>query len=239
MSRKRRSVEAAGAAPTWALVPLKNLALAKSRMIPAVDPATRRALMLAMAEDVLAVLAEVRGIDRILLVSNEPEAGSLLHAVQKGALEVFYSADREGLNRELELAAEYAAAHGAARVLIIHADLPWLDAAAIERFLDSSPVDAASAAQDKLGTGTNALLAPLPLRVPLVFGVESLPKFHAGAGSAGVALHVVKDPPLEQDVDRPEDFARLLTEYEAGRLPGLATRKLLEGLNLDTVKRAG
>lgn len=239
MRGKRQRRASSAGQPTWALVPLKNLARAKSRLVPSVDPATRRMLMLAMAEDVLAVLGEVRSIDRILLVSNEPEAGSLLHAAQKGALEVFYSADHEGLNRELEQAAAYAAAHGASRVLILHADLPWLNATAVERFLEECPGGTACAAQDKLGTGTNALLAPLPLKVPLVFGVESLPKFRTAAQDAGIPLHIVSAPPLEQDVDRPEDFARLLDELAAGRKPGAATCELIERLNLPRTLRPG
>lgn len=232
------------AATLWALVPLKNLAQAKSRLAPAVDPETRRALVLAMAEDVLATLDRVAVIERILLVSNEPEAGSLLRhdgrsIERSGSPEVFYSSDQEGLNRELEQAAVYAATQGAERVLILHADLPWLHPATLERFIGRCPADAACVARDKIGTGTNALLAPLPLPLPLVFGVESLPKFRAEAAARNVELLVIDDTELAQDIDRPEDFQRLLTEQAAGIPPGPSTRRYLGQRSHRRAERTG
>lgn len=226
------------AAETWALVPLKNLARAKSRLAPAVSGSTRRGLVLAMAEDVLTALGQVPGIDRILLVSNEPEAGSLLRpggrpAGCSAALEVFYSSDREGLNRELEQAAAYAAAQGAARVLILHADLPWLEPRTLERFIAQCPPGATCAAQDKLGTGTNAILASLPLPIPLLFGVESLPKYRTEAAARGLELRVYDEAALAQDIDCPEDFERLLAGLTSGESPGPSTRRYLEGVQGD------
>jgi len=223
---------AAGPA-VWALVPLKNLARAKSSLAPALGPERRRALVLAMAADVLAALEQVAPIERVLLVSNEPEAGRLLGGRRP---EVFYSADREGLNRELEQAAAYAASQGARRALMLHADLPWLDAETVRKFLSGCPGGVVCAAQDKSGTGTNAIIAPLPLQLPLVFGVQSLEKFRAEARARGLDLSVVNEPALAQDVDAPEDYARLQQSLRAGPVPGAATRSLLEA---DTARRAG
>lgn len=221
---------------TWALVPLKNLAQAKSRLSPAADPATRRELVLAMAEDVLSVLGQVEGIERILLVSNEPEAGSLL---RHPGLDVFYSSDHEGLNLELEQAAAHAANGGAERVLILHADLPWLSRGSLQRFIDNCPEDAVCIARDKIGTGTNAVLAPLPLPLPLVFGVESLPKFRAEAAARDLGLQVADDPHLAQDIDRPADFERLLGEQPAGEPPGDSTLHLIRRLESRRTTRTG
>ncbi len=222
--------------PTWALVPLKNLAQAKSRLAPAVDASTRRAMVLAMAEDVLAVLNQAECVERVLLVSNEPEAGSLLG---QRRLDVFYSSDGEGLNRELEQAAAYAAAQGADRVLILHADLPWLDRESLESLISKCPETSVCVAQDKLGTGTNAILAPLPLPVPLVFGVNSLAAFRAGASEQGRELRIVDEPRLAQDIDGPEDFQRLVDECAAGLAPGPATFDLLKRLGHGRAERIG
>jgi 2-phospho-L-lactate guanylyltransferase len=181
--------------------------------------------MLAMAEDVLAALTAAPGVERILLVSNEPEAGRLLSA---WPLEVFYSSDNEGLNRELEHAAAYAASRGAERVLIVHADLPWLSPDALDRFIAGCPDGKVCAASCKLGTGTNALLVPLPLPLPLVFGADSLQGFRDAAAAAGLELQVAEDPHLALDVDNPDDFERLSGAPNAGQLPGPATRRALE-----------
>jgi 2-phospho-L-lactate guanylyltransferase (CobY/MobA/RfbA family) len=91
--------------------------------------------MLAMARDVLSALDQVEVIDKILLVSSEPEAGRLLRGRK---LEVFYSTRGEGINRELELAAVYAKSQGADRAMIVHSDLPLLTEAALNEFVSAA-----------------------------------------------------------------------------------------------------
>jgi len=218
-----------GMSNTWALLPLKSLAKAKGRLAPILDPVGRRTLLLAMAQDVLAALSEVRSIDRILLVSNEPEAGNLLRNPQ---LEIFYSAAEEGLNRELEQAAALAARRGADRVLILHADLPYVTTRALERFLAACPAGGMCAAACKLGTGTNALLAPLPLPIPLAFGANSLRKFGDLAEARGYELNVINDPNLSVDIDSPEDFTQHLGARKTRLRVGPSTRNALKALDL-------
>lgn len=209
---------------TWALVPLKRLDRAKRRLAPALPEEKRGRLVLAMVADVLAALDGVRDIERILLVSSEPEAGSLL---ARGNFDVFYSAQSEGMNRELEQAAAYASSQGAQRVLIVHGDLPYLTAPAIRKFLAAAPPDGMQAAACKWGTGTNILLTPVPLRVPLVFGRHSLRRFRHMAEGAGQRLDVVRDPRLAADVDDLADFERLCAPARGGPRPGGATRAFL------------
>ena len=209
---------------TWALVPLKRLDRAKRRLAHLLTEEERGRLSLAMAADVLAALAGVEDIGRILLVSSEPEAGSLL---PRGDFDVFYSAQSEGMNRELEQAAAYASSRGAQRVLIVHADLPYLTAQAIRKFLAAAPPDGMQAAACKLGSGTNILLTPVPLRTPLVFGRHSLRRFLHLAEGAGQGLEIVRDPRLAADVDDADDFERLRAPTRGGPRPGRATRAFL------------
>src|SRR5882762_3656830 len=61
----------------WAVVPVKDTALAKQRLAPAVPAQLRQALMLAMLEDVLAALAEASGLAGRLLVTTDPTAQRL------------------------------------------------------------------------------------------------------------------------------------------------------------------
>jgi 2-phospho-L-lactate guanylyltransferase len=210
---------------TWALVPLKRLDRAKRRLARALPEEERGRLVLAMVTDVLAALDGVRDIERILLVSSEPEAGSLL---ARGNFDVFYSAQSEGMNRELEQAAAYAASREAQRVLIVHGDLPYLTAQAIAKFLAGAPPDGMRAAACKLGTGTNILLAPVPLRIPLVFGRHSLRRFRQLAEDAAQELDVVREPRLAADVDDPADFERLCAPARGDPRPGPATRAFLD-----------
>lgn len=209
----------------WALVPLNNLARATARLGTALAADDRRALVLAMAEDALSALAGVRRIERIVLVSSEPEAGRLLH---NAPIDVFYSAVHEGLNEELEQAAAYAKARGATGALIVHADLPWLNSRALERFIAACPAESIGAARCKLGTGTNALLTPLPLPLPLVFGPYSLRKFSGEAAAKGLNLRVVDERRLSMDIDSLQDLQYLLARPAGGLAAAATTGTMLQ-----------
>ena len=61
----------------WAMVPVKNTAIAKQRLAPALPQEQRQALALAMLEDVLSALAGAPGLARRLLVTIDPAATRL------------------------------------------------------------------------------------------------------------------------------------------------------------------
>ncbi len=209
---------------TWALVPLKNLDRAKQRLVPALSEDQRRNLVLAMARDVLTALEKSASITKTLLVSSEPEAGRLL---RDRNVDVFYSHRDEGINRELELAAAYAHSGGADRALIVHGDLPFLNTATIDRFIEHAPPGTVRAARCKTGTGTNLLLAPLPLEIKLKFGRNSFRQFVKEAEDHNLQLETVVDERLGMDIDSPEDFVMLMAKRDDAILPGGATRAFL------------
>jgi 2-phospho-L-lactate guanylyltransferase len=209
---------------TWALVPLKNLDQAKQRLEPALSEDQRRNLVLAMARDVLTALENSASITKTLLVSSEPEAGRLL---RDRNVDVFYSHRDEGINRELELAAAYAHSRGADRALIVHGDLPFLNTATIDRFIEHAPPGTVRAARCKTGKGTNLLLAPLPLQIKLKFGRNSFQQFVKEAGDHKLKLETVIDERLGMDIDSPEDFVMLMAKREDAILLGGVTRTFL------------
>ncbi len=216
----------------WALVPLKVLTHAKSRLADTLDAAQRRDLALAMARDVVTALAHTRGIRRVVLVSDIPALPRLLGV--PGALDDVgqigqISARTGDLNGDLRVAASLAAQSGASHALIAHADLPLLTPAAIARFIGTegdAPLRAAASGQSG---GTNLLLAPLPLPLPLVFGRNSLARFREEAQRAGLPLDVVTDPLLGADIDDFTDYQALRNRYARDRRCHGATATLLAG----------
>jgi len=208
----------------WALVPLKNLDRAKQRLEPALNDDQRRSLVLAMARDVLTALEKSAFITKILLVSSEPEAGRLF---RDHNVDVFYSHRDEGLNRELESAAACAHSQHADRALIVHGDLPFLNTATIDRFIEGAPQGTIRAARCKTGKGTNLLLAPLPLEIKLKFGRNSFQQFVREVGDHKLKLELVLDERLGMDIDSPEDFVMLMAKRNEAILLGQATRALL------------
>ena len=68
----------------WAVVPLKQLEQAKARLASVLSTEERRALMLAMARDVLTALGRSSRLNGILIVSRTPE---LLDGIGSDVLE--------------------------------------------------------------------------------------------------------------------------------------------------------
>lgn len=210
----------------WALVPLKTVARAKQRLVSELDGLARRELVMAMAKDVLAALSEVRAIQRVVLVCNDPEAVSLTHPQD---IDWFRAATASGLNEELSAAADHAEERGATAALVVHADLPLITAPAAEQFLASAPgVKEIRIVPCKDEIGTNVLLAPLPFPMPLRFGRNSCAAFTKAARIEGHELQVIRNASLSLDIDSPRDLRTLKDLYVQGRVPRGATRQLLE-----------
>ena len=206
-------------ARTWALVPLRQLAGGKERLAAVLDPAARRALVEAMAEDVVeALLAVPLPPAQVLLVSEDPEVGALAERLGVGLFRPAPVAD-DPLNAALVAASRSALASGADSVLLIHADLPAASATALRGLLAAHLGDASAAARatlvsDGAGTGTNCLLLSPPLAMPLRFGSDSR-ALHCGAAAAtGVDYRELTCPGLGFDVDLPADLDLLVRPAE-------------------------
>lgn len=207
----------------WALVPLKCLDESKQRLATVLEPALRMELVLSMAADVLAALDRVEAVERVLLISEDPEAAQL--ALDTG-VDSFEVSPGGGLNADLECAAAFAGGQGAGSVLIVHADLPFLGPSQLRQFIAGRPGQGTRLAACKAGTGTNLLLTPLPLSFPLVYGRNSLTRFERLLGGTPEVVH---NSALSRDIDEPEDLDLLLMSGPDGPPPGPATRAWVTG----------
>jgi 2-phospho-L-lactate guanylyltransferase len=198
-----------------AVVPLKELAQAKSRLAPALAPAERSALALAMLRHVLDVLGELtrHGVLRgVWLVSRDPLAQR--EAARRGAWPLH---DATGdLNTALEQARAAAEAAGAAALLVVPADMPRLAPADVRGLL--AALGAAQALQrgpacvlapDHALHGTNALALTLPSPLPFCFGADSLAAHLNAARHLGVSAQIFASPTLARDIDTPADLHTL------------------------------
>ena len=194
-----------------ALVPLKDLVQAKSRLSGLLRPSERRALAQAMIEDVLAVLASHREIDRVTLVSDDPGAGLL---AGKYAIDCWTERSLGccGLNAVVERASErLLAAAGDQPLVVLHGDLPLLSAQDISAVLKCQRHGGGLVIGcDRHGRGTN-LLAFNATSVPrFCFGVDSCARHLAYAREAGVPVQVLQRPGIALDVDEPDDVAEFM-----------------------------
>ncbi len=175
-----------------ALVPLKLGAGGKSRLAVALSEGERRSLALQLAQHVITQLARVPAIEEIVVISRDvlPEL-PVRHLPDQG----------RGLNGELDAAA---AAIGG-NLLVIHADLPLVQAGDIAALLDAAEASGAAIGPDRHGTGTNALaLAPIRTGFRYAFGPGS---FAAHCALLEGQLAIVERDGLACDIDTPADLA--------------------------------
>lgn len=201
----------------WAIVPMKSLSEAKSRLASVLSPAERATLGQQLLVRTLEVLAEVAAVDRILVVSGDPRALSL--AREHGAQPI---RERGGpdLNRALLRATHVAQRKGASAVLVLPSDLPRVTSAEIGQFLSmASEPPVLVLAPDRRGQGTNALLSRPAGLIEYAFGPDSFSRHLERARATGVRVETCRLPGLGLDLDDPDDLGLLNSRLAEAKDP--------------------
>ena len=204
--------------PVTAVVPVKRLALAKSRL--GVEPHHRRDLALAFALDTVAALSASPLVAGVLAVTSDPLVAR--HLGRAGVPVV--AEDGVGLEAAA-MTGMRAAIHGSPRtgVAVVPADLPCLRPDVVTRVLTDASRWRRAFVPDRFGTGTTLV----------VHGPGAPPVTGYGPGSAArhalLGLHPLSDAPREarHDVDTLED---LKDAWDHGAGP--ATRRAVEAIGL-------
>ena len=194
----------------YAVVPVKDLAGAKSRLGPVLDPKGRAALTLTMMRNVLSALREA-GVERVFVVSPDPD---VLDAAESSGAVPLRQRSR-GMNPALEEARERAVVDGATSLLVFPADLPLLRAPDVEAVVEAGEGKLAAVAPDAAGKGTNALLLRPPDALPFLFGPGSFGAHLGAARERGVEARVVERLNLAFDLDTADDLRRLAAPASA------------------------
>ncbi len=204
-----------------AVVPFKGTAQVKQRLAPALAPAQRQELALAMLDDVLRSLSAVTELAAVLVVTVDPSAVSL--AAQFGAR---VSSDHacEGHTAAVAGAAHRLAAQGLG-LLTVPGDIPLVEPDDIRTLLASH--DAARGftivpARDDMGS--NAILCSPADAVPLRFGDNSFFPHLAAARAQDLEPQIVHCPRIALDIDTPEDLALFLSTPSRTRARALLDR---------------
>lgn len=203
----------------WAVVPVKDFQTAKQRLRAVLTPNERQALARAMLEDVLAALAQVRELDRLVLVTREPHAVTL--ARRFGAF-ILSEPSNRGQTAAVERAFAQARRQGASAVLALPGDVPLIAPTDVEAILRAGERADLVLVPSRDGRGTNAMWLRLPLGLPLRFGEDSFRFHHRAAQERALRTIVLDLPRIALDVDAPEDLGELARRYSAA--PELALR---------------
>ena len=204
-----------------ALVPVRGLEGAKSRLGEALDAEERRALVERLLARTVAAAAATPAVAEVMAISPDPDVLALAGTL--GARGI--AQEGGGLNEALEIGRAAAMAAGADAVLVVPGDLPAVTTRELARIVDGARSHLRSRAPggavepalvglvpalvalvtDRAGRGTNVLLVAPPDAIPFRFGVDSR-AVHAAAAHAVGAAYLEIAGPLDLDLDTPEDL---------------------------------
>ena len=205
----------------WAVVPVKELEGAKMRLAPLLSSQVRQALMLAMLEDVLAALAEARGLAGVAVVTVDATARGV--AMEYGA-RIIEAGARDGHTAAVSAAARLLAKEGCPGMLTVPGDIPLVTPGEIIQLLAAHAQQPAfTIAPSRDERGSNAIICSPPDAVPLRFGEDSYFPHLRAAKACGIRPTVLRLPGIALDLDTPEDlaaFARLPSPTRARAVLG-------------------
>ncbi len=181
---------------------MKRLALAKTRLRPYGDEA-RQELALAFAADVVTAALACTAVTRVLVVTDDERAGSLLASL--GA-ETAPDDPDAGLNPALAHGADLLRADDpGCGVAALSGDLPALRPADLDAALRGVADGSRGVVGDHAGTGTTLLAAGPGAELAPSYGPGSLSRHLADGATVLAAAQG-----LRLDVDTPDDLERAL-----------------------------
>lgn len=194
-----------------AVVPLKPLAQGKRRLARVLSSSQRAELVRVMAHHVVEVLMGIDEIERVSVLTEDPALvpARCCHIHDPGP----------ELNAAVAHAGRVIESLGGTSMLIVAADLPFLDSEDVHAMLAAGRRCKIVLASDAAGVGTNSLLVSPPASFVPSYGADSLALHLATARSLGASVAVVKRDGLACDIDEPADLESL-TRARQRRLAG-------------------
>lgn len=188
----------------WAIIPVKPLRLAKSRLSEVLTPEERQYLAEMMLRHILGVVRAVPEVTGTLVISRDSRALAL--ARDYGAKTIQESGAPE-LNTALMRATSVIKSWRSEAVLILPADLPFVASEDLTKIINMGKEDPSVVlATDRNKDGTNALFVRPPGLIEYCYGPGSYRRHAVHARDAGAVVNVYESDRLLQDIDLPEDI---------------------------------
>lgn len=199
----------------FALLPMKPLEAAKSRLSRALSDPARQSVAFAMFHDVLECLLRARQVEAVSVVTADRRLLDL--SMRMHALPVDEGTPR-GLNAAAALGTAACLSRGATSVLIVLSDLPTLTSDEIDAlYADLPPAPHVRLVRSHEGLGTNAILRTPPTVISTRFGGRSFQDHVSAAADAEVSYSALDLPGLSFDVDTVEDLREFVQIGRPGR----------------------
>lgn len=195
----------------WAVVPIKPLRRGKSRLSSKYSEEERMILNREMLRHTIERLQQVKGLEKILVVSRDPEA---LTVARKLGAHTLLESGNPGLNMALARASLLAKAYKARGIIVIPADLPLLEPEDVQEMINMvNGKPAVVIAPDRHHEGTNVMLVAPPDLIEFNYGKGSFERHRAEALEAGADLRIVEKESMALDLDWPEDLELVGDRY--------------------------
>ncbi len=185
----------------FAVVPVKKLDEAKSRLSSLLTRNERRQLCLKMLGDVLRAIGLAKGLQETVGVSIDP---TVLQTIRDLNL-LTIRESQPGLNHAVSEATDWCIQKGADSVLILPADIPLLRPTDISHILSLGEKVAMVISPSRREEGTNALLLTPPNIIPPCYGPGSFQRHIEAASKRGIEFHTSKSMEVALDIDIIED----------------------------------
>ncbi len=218
------------AVSVFAIIPVKKLDAAKSRLSSLLSDIERREFCLEMLEDVLATVKTTRCIRWTVVVSVDPMV--LQVAKRFGAIPLMENQPPD-LNQAVSEAINWCVRSGAKSTLILPADIPSVARTDLKRIFSLGKEAAMVISPSRSGDGTNALLLTPPKTLPAFYGKQSFPRYIEEALKHAISFRTLKLPRIALDIDIVEDLADFfeLNAVETNTHKFLAEIRILQRLS--------
>jgi 2-phospho-L-lactate guanylyltransferase len=199
----------------WAIVPVKPLNRAKSRLADELVPEQRELLASGLLKRTVRLLSSLPRIQGILVISRDTKA---LAIVRKLGAQTLQESGAPELNHALLRATQVLKTWGADAALVVPADIPLLAPEDVVGVIGLTNYHSSVIiAPDRHERGTNMLLVRPPGLIPYAFGKTSFAEHQRLAREAGATVQVYRSERVALDVDTPDD---LLSYYELAKALG-------------------
>ena len=197
----------------------------RAALAPALAPEQRFELAQAMFRHVLSVATIVQQVTGVLVISRDTKALAIAREFSAKTLQEGTSSN---LNPALLRATMVVKSWRADAVLILPADLPFINAEDIRGLIQLSDEDRSLViATDRGKDGTNGLLVRPPGAIEYEYGAGSFARHIRLAEAAGMRVSVYESERMSLDIDIPADlldYQAILDEGHFGHLPSFSLK---------------
>ena len=203
----------------WAIIPVKPLGRAKSRLAPVLTPEQRFAFAEALLRNTLLKVLDVPEVVGCLVVSRDNYVLSLSRDL--GAYTVLESSAQE-LNGALLRATKVISAWNTDGVVILPADIPLINVDDLTYVIGATrQPQSVVIVPDRQRQGTNTLVVRPPGLFHYDFGLNSFDKHLALAQQITQNVIICERPALMLDLDTPDDLQGYLNHVKQYHLQGV------------------